>query len=320
MGHAGANERVVAVVVAWNRAELLARNLDGLAAQARPVDAVVVIDNASTDDSAAVAAAHPVVTEVVTLPANTGGAGGFAAGIARAVVAHGADAVWIMDDDTVPTPGALAALEDARARYPGPVAVAASRADWHDGREHPMNTPRERFGLVRAQRRAAASVGARAIRSASFVSILLDADAVRAEGLPCADFFLWNDDFEYTARLLRCRVGLYVPASRVHHLTRVFGTSEADPGRRFYQEVRNKVWTFTRSPALGPVDRLLYGGSTLARWARTVARSPQRRALCGYAWAGLRAGVRPPRPTTEVLAGTPVEAEVRALETEAGRA
>ncbi|MFZ2428604.1 MAG: glycosyltransferase, partial [Propioniciclava sp.] len=97
------DQRIVAVVVAWNRRDLLAENLAGLAAQTRPPDAVVVIDNASTDDSAALAARHPVVTEVVSLPTNTGGAGGFAAGIARAIIAHGAEAVWIMDDDTVPT-------------------------------------------------------------------------------------------------------------------------------------------------------------------------------------------------------------------------
>ena len=306
--------RVVAVVVAWNRRDLLRQNLDGLASQERPCDAVVVVDNASTDDSADLARAHPAVTEVVTLPTNTGGAGGFAAGIARAIVRHGADLVWIMDDDTVPTPRALAELLAARARFGDDVAVCASRADWVDGREHPMNTPRERVGLSAAHRAAAAAVGARQVRSASFVSILLDAGAIRAEGLPRADFFLWNDDFEYTARLLRHRVGLYVPASRVRHLTKVFGNSGADPGPRFYHEVRNKLWTFTRSPALSPAERLLYGGSTLRRWGLTVARSQDRRALLGHAVRGVRDGVRAPRPTVDVLAGTPVADDVRAIE------
>lgn len=311
--------RVVAVVVAWNRRDLLARALAGLAEQERPLDAVVVIDNASTDDSAALASGHAVVTEVVSLPVNTGGAGGFAAGIAVALRRHAADLVWIMDDDTVPTPGALRELLDARDRYPGDVVVAASRADWHDGREHPMNTPRERFGLSKDARDAAASVGARAIRSASFVSILIDADAVRVHGLPEAAYFLWNDDFEYTARLLRDGVGLYVPASRVLHLTKVFGSSDADPGPRFVNEVRNKVWLFTRSDALGVRDRGLYVGSTLLRWARMLARSPQRRALAGFGWRGLREGAGRKPSTTQVLAGTPVADDVAAIEAGAGR-
>ena len=317
---ASANQRVVAVVVAWNRRDLLARTLDGLAAQTRPLDAVVVIDNASTDDSAALASTHQAVTEVVTLPVNTGGAGGFAAGIARAVHTHDAERVWIMDDDTVPTPTALAELLAAIDAYPGPVTVAASRADWHDGREHPMNTPRARFGVKPDAEASAAGVGARPVRSASFVSILVDADAVRAHGLPQAAYFLWNDDFEYTARLLRRGVGLYVPASRVEHLTKVFGASDVDPGPRFINEVRNKVWLFTRSDALGPLDRLLYAGSSVRRWARMLLRGSDRRGLARHGWRGLREGVRRPPTTIEVLAGTPVADDVLAVETGAGRA
>ena len=312
-------DRVVAVVVAWNRRDLLEQNLNGLAAQTRPLDGVVVIDNASTDDTAALAAAHPVVSEVVTLPRNTGGAGGFAAGIARAVATHAADLVWIMDDDTVPTPTALAELLSARTRYPGDVTVAASRADWHDGREHPMNTPRPRPGASQGDRARAALAGAYPIRSASFVSILVDAAAVRRHGLPVADYFLWNDDFEYTARLLRDGVGLYVPASRVYHLTKVFGSSDADPGARFVNEVRNKVWLFTRSDALGPVDRSLYAASTLRRWARMLLRSGDRAALASHGRRGLTEARRAPRSTVEVLAGTPVAADVLAVETGAGR-
>lgn len=310
---------IVGVVVAWNRRDLLAQTLAGLAAQTRPLDALVVIDNASTDDSAALARADAGVTEVVTLPTNTGGAGGFAAGIARAVARHDADLVWVMDDDTVPTPTALAELVAARVRYPGRVTVAASRADWRDGREHPMNRPRPRPGASRVALGAAQLADAYPIRSASFVSILIDAAAVRRHGLPEADYFLWNDDFEYTARLLRDGVGLYVPASRVYHLTRVFGSSDADPGPRFTNEVRNKLWVFTRSDALGPVDRARYAGSTALRWGRMLLRSADRRALAGYGSRGLTEGVRRPRSTVEVLADTPVADDVLLIERGAGR-
>lgn len=307
-------DRVVAVVVAYNRSDLLARTLDGLASQVRLVAGVVVVDNASMDDSAQRAREHPVVTEVVALPVNTGGAGGFAAGIARAVVHHRADLVWVMDDDTVPLPDALAALLDARRRYEGTPVLLASRADWHDGREHPMNTPRTRVGLTADHHRRAAAVGARQIRSASFVSVLIDARRVRECGLPVADYFLWNDDFEYTTRLLRGRIGLYVPASRVLHLTRVFGSSDADPGDRFFNEVRNKLWVFTRSPALGAIERPLYAGATIARWCRLLVRSRTRGRLVGHLIRGLRAGIRPPRSTAAVLAGTAVAGDVVALE------
>lgn len=311
--------RVVAVVVAWNRENLLRRTLDGLAAQVRPADAVIVVDNASTDQSGRVATAHPVVTEVVTMPRNTGGAGGFTAGIARAIEQHAAELVWLMDDDTEPSPTALDALVSALARYPGGACLAASRADWHDGREHPMNTPRRRLRASMEERRAAALLEARPVRTASFVSVLIDVQPIREEGLPVADYFLWNDDFEFTARLLRRRVGLYVPASRVTHLTARFGDSTEDPGRRFYNEVRNKIWTFTRSDAFAPWETALYGASTLIRWTRTVARSTNRGVVVAEGWRGLRAGLRSPRSTTDVLADTPVSADVTRIETGARR-
>ena len=306
--------RIVAVVVAWNRCELLTQCLDGLAGQTRPADAVIVVDNASTDGSGDIARDHPVVTEVITMPTNTGGAGGFTTGIAAAIARQRADGIWIMDDDTVPTSTALQALLDTARLYPRELAVLASRADWSDGREHPMNTPRTRLDASPREKADAARLGCRPIRSASFVSILINAEAVRECGLPMADYFLWNDDFEYTARLLRHHEGLYVPASRVRHLTRAFGDSGADPGPRFYQEVRNKVWLFTRSRALTRWEKLIYGASTLRRWAHTLRTSGNRRVLSRGLRTGLRAGLRAgPRSNGRVLAGTPAESDIEAL-------
>lgn len=314
MGNETPGNGVVAVVVAYNRRDLLSQTLDGLAAQTEAPEAVVVIDNASSDGSGAMAEEHRVSPRVVTLPENYGGAGGFAAGIAVAVAELDAESVWIMDDDTIPEPEALAALLAARAAYPGQVAVCASMAVWHDGREHPMNAPRERPAVSPALRQNAANVAARQIRSASFVSILIDARAIREDGLPIADYFLWNDDFEYTSRLLRQRVGLYVPASRVLHATKEFGGSSFNPGPRFYNEVRNKTWLFARSPSLSPFEKALYGGRTAVRWAGLLVRADDRRELAGLARQALRDAKAPPRRNSEVLEGSPVEAAVKEFE------
>jgi GT2 family glycosyltransferase len=154
-------------------------------------------------------------------------------------------------------------------------------------------------------------VGCVPIRSASFVSILVDAGECRRRGLPRADYFLWNDDFEFTTRLLRGNTGLLCPASVVVHKTRTFGSTDADPGDRFFYEVRNKIWMFKDRAPLTPLERLAYGGSTLRRWARTFARSHDRRTLRESLFRGIAAGVRTsPRPTDEVLAdaGLPVPA------------
>ncbi|QJW36096.1 glycosyltransferase [Cellulosimicrobium protaetiae] len=295
--------RITAVVVAYDRRDLLVEALDALSAQTRPLDEVVVIDNASHDDSAAVAAAHPIGADVLTLARNTGGAGGFAAGVAHAV-ARGADLVWLMDDDTIPTPSALAELLVARDAYPGPVALLGSRVVWHDGRDHPMNTPRRRPGASAEQIARAREVGALPVRSSSFVSMLVDSRAIRHHGLPVADYFIWNDDFEYSARLLRRGTGLHVPASVVEHRTKTFGATDADPGARFYYEVRNKLWMLVWSRALSPAERVLYLGASLRRWARTFLRSSDRGTLRGAGARGLRDGLTSrPRSSATVLTG-----------------
>ena len=313
------DRRVWAVVVAWNRAALLTESLDALAAQTRPLDGVVVVDNASTDGTAEVIRTHGVVSRVVTMPQNMGGAGGFAAGLAAAVV-EGADLVWIMDDDTVATPTALEVLMQARCAYPGTPALLAARADWTDGREHPMNAPRRRPWSSCSLREHARRVGARPIRTASFVAILIDSRAVREDGLPLADFFLWNDDFEYTGRLLRHRVGLYVPAARVEHRTKVFGNSTADPGPRFVNEVRNKIWTFTRTHSFGLLDTCTFSGATLVRWAGMLRRAQDRRGMLRQLAGGVAQALHAPRSTSAVLSGTPVAEQVKAIERGAGRA
>lgn len=295
---------MVAVVVTHNRCNLLIESLAALEAQTRPPEAVVVIDNASTDGTAATVRRRFEHVDLVSLSRNTGGAGGFAVGVARALE-RGADLVWLMDDDTVPEPQALAALLDARDRYAGDSAPAlvASRVVWTDRREHPMNTPRPKPRASRAEWAAAATAGCVPIRSASFVSVLVDAEAARERGLPIADYFLWNDDFEYTTRLLRGKAGLLCPASVVVHKTGAPAGIDSDPGGRFFYEVRNKVWLFTRSPGLAAEERALYLGSTLRRWVRTLARSPRRSYLCRQLARGLTAGMRAgPRPTEGMLA------------------
>lgn len=298
-----AEARVAAVVVTHRRREKLARALAAVFGQSHRPDVVIVVDNASGDGTAKFVRRDFPAAELVELQSNTGGAGGFAAGIGRAIE-RDADLLWLMDDDTVPEPGALAALLAARARVPGPPALVASRVVWTDGRDHPMNTPRVRPGAGRDELSAAEAAGCVPIRSASFVSVLVEAEEVRRVGPPVADYFLWNDDFEFTLRLLRRRVGVLCRDSVVVHHTARFGGAEKDPGDRFFYEVRNKIWLFTRSPGPSPGERLLYGGSSVRRWARTFAGAGDRGALGRVFVRGVWAGLATrPRPNGDVLSG-----------------
>lgn len=300
--------RVVAVVVTWNREALLTEAIDALRAQSHRPVAIVVVDNASSDGTAELLdSSYGADLDVVHLRENTGGAGGFTVGVERAL-GHQPDLVWLLDDDTVPTATAAAELVAAWADYPAEQtggarpAVLASRVVWTDGRDHPMNTPRTKPGATAREKQAAAVVGAIPIRSASFVSIMCDAEVIRERGLPVADYFLWNDDFEYSTRLIRDGVGLACPASVVVHKTKVFGSTDVDPGERFYFEVRNKVWVFSRSSGLSVPERGLYAAATARRWARTFGASADKATLRKGLVRGVVAGLRRPRSNAEVLA------------------
>src|SRR5690625_1742252 len=201
------------------------------------------------------------------------------------------DWVWVMDDDTVPEPDALAEALATHDRYtesgPDRLAVMGSRVLWTDGHDHPMNTPKPRIGAKHDERERAKLAAAMEIRSISFVSAFLRAERIRQLGLPLADYFLWNDDFEYSARMLRRAHGLFVPSSVVTHKTKARVSSDADPGERFFYEVRNKLWVFRTSRALRPWEKLAYTGASLRRWMRTFRSSNNRRVL----WTCLRRGV-----------------------------
>lgn len=315
---------VTAVLVAYNRRELLGEALEALAAQSRPVDRLVVINNASDDGSGDVAEAALAEwgdrARVIHLVENTGGAGGFTVGIAAAVSAELpqlTDWVWVMDDDTVPGPEALAEALAAHERYrasgPDSLAVMGSRVVWSDGDDHPMNTPKPKPFARKAERERAASVGCMEIRSISFVSAFLRADRIRELGLPVAAYFLWNDDTEFSTRLMRGARGIYVPHSVVMHKTKIRGSSNQDPGPRFFLEVRNKLWMFRRSRGLGPLEKPIWIAATLRRWVRTFVASTDRRTLRDGLRRGLREGLGGrPQPNTTVLRSAGVPDDVMA--------
>jgi GT2 family glycosyltransferase len=294
---------VVAVVVTWNRVKLLTECLTMLGAQTRRPDVVVVVDNASTDGSRDVIHTQFPEVDLVMLTRNTGGAGGFSVGLAEAVDVHEADLVWAMDDDTVPTETALAELLASYLAYGPGLGLVASRVVWTDGRDQPRNIPRDPGRASKADRRAAHAAGGRPIRTASFVSLLIEAAAIRQHGLPTADFFIWNDDFEFTARLLRHSKGIYAPKAVVVHKTTEFGTKLVDPGERFYHEVRNKIWVFRAGEAFGPVEAGMRIGAALRNWALFYRHSRNQAAMRKGLHKGLRDGLRTrPRATREVLA------------------
>ena len=260
-----AGKGVGAVLVTYNRRDLLRESLQAVLGQTQPPDHVIVVDNASTDGTPEMLADEFPQVELLRLQTNEGASGGFHEAIA-AGLRQGFEWLWTLDDDTLPEPDALERLLDARAPIDGdpePV-LLYGRVLWTDGKLHPMNLPhfdaRVAQTFIDGIRR-----GRPPLRWATFPSLLIRADAVRRNRLPRKAFFLWSDDIDFTARILREEPGYFVPESVAIHKTAT-AHHPYQGGPRFYYAIRNGIWIM-RGDALDPLELLghavLIGGQTL---------------------------------------------------------
>ncbi|MGA8848108.1 MAG: glycosyltransferase family 2 protein [Nocardioides sp.] len=220
---------VAAVVVTYNRIILLERLVERLreVAAGGEIDEIIVVDNASTDGTGAWLAAQPDLVSR-TLETNSGGAGGFDAGLAWAME-RGADLAWLMDDDGIPARDCLSRLlaHDDLDLW-GPAVLAEQ-----DPRRlcFPIRLPGgTRVVHAMAEVEAAAQVAERPGLIGGVVipfnGVLVTRALVERIGTPRADFFIWGDDVEYLWRAERAgaRIATVVDAHFAHPATDDLGT------------------------------------------------------------------------------------------------
>lgn len=197
---------VCAVIVTYNRKDLLRECINALYQQIYPVHEIIVIDNASTDETPAMVKQEFNSKDnlnLFTMNTNTGGAGGFFEGIKKAK-SSGCSWIWIMDDDCIPDPDCLYELIEIAKLKIERVSFLASTV--YGIKREPMNVPEIDLscsdnGYPDWQYNLDKSIVK--IKTATFVSLLIDSNAIDRVGLPCKDFFIWGDDTEYTYRLTK---------------------------------------------------------------------------------------------------------------------
>lgn len=210
--------QVGAIVVTYNRLELLQQCVASLLEQTAGCD-VLIVDNASTDGTAAwmneFCRKNPQVHYRNT-GANLGGAGGFNYGM-RWAVEEGYEFIWIMDDDCLPEKNALEKLLEADKILDGSYGWLSSAALWTDGRECRMN--RQSLANNYYEYMHLIEHGLIQAKHATFVSLFMRAHTVLRFGLPIKDYYIWGDDLEYTRRIaVRAKVPCFlVGQSRVIH-------------------------------------------------------------------------------------------------------
>ena len=205
---ARSTETVAVVVVTYNRADLLTGLLDGLAAQTRRPDAVIVVDNASTDHTREVLEARTdLPLHVTSSEENLGGAGGFHLGV-RAAYDAGWDRVWLVDDDVVPAAGCLEALmavdEDCLIAVREDLSGAlVEKAAVEFDLRNPLAINPKRSTVDGTYADRASMPDLVEVRNVAFEGFMARRGVVEEIGFPDPSFFIFYDDAEYAVRARR---------------------------------------------------------------------------------------------------------------------
>ena len=233
----GSSPRVAAAIATFNRRERLRQCLAAMLAQTRPLDDIIVIDNASSDGTDAMVAEEFPSVRLVRMSENTGAAGGFAAGLETAVSRDNAW-VWVFNDDDIPEPDALATMLKAAEILPPTTGIIGCAR--RDGAGNP-------YGLgLRWQHRhivvpAADPAGpAMPIDVVTFSGTLVRAELVRIVGVPKRQFFMMHEDLDYCLRVRDAGWHTYVlPQQLVTAFA--MGSEGSPPPWRGYYQTRNHL-------------------------------------------------------------------------------
>ncbi|MEW5800501.1 MAG: glycosyltransferase family 2 protein [bacterium] len=265
-------EKVAAIVVTYNRKQLLAECLDALLNQSYPLDAIFLIDNASTDGTAEylrekgfidktlptrpMEEAQSTVYKInyIRMHENTGGAGGFYEGV-RVSSARGYDWLWLMDDDAEPKENCLENLLSGIHSLPKAAAAAPLNVDVEGNIQklHRGYLRKDRWQMVPLSEQVYAN-NERFIEIGygSFVGLLISNKAVEKAGLPDKDFFIYCDDVEYCCRLAEYgaifldKHAVIVHKDRVEKETGIANTESIEQLWKMYYGTRNKLLCYKK--------------------------------------------------------------------------
>lgn len=196
---------IYAVVVTYNRKTLLLECISALLKQNLLPQKIIIVDNASTDYTIEFITSNGLLEnpliELIPMPSNLGGAGGFSAGMQYAFE-HAADYVWMMDDDAIPHPTALEELmkHATPEHIYGSLAVNAQDTSWATtllSENQVINLKSQIPDIVEVQ-------------SLPFLGFLTSKKIYQKIGLPDTSYFIAADDVEYCIRAQHAGYKIYI--------------------------------------------------------------------------------------------------------------
>lgn len=190
--------KITAVVVTFNRLELLKQGIECLRKQQK-LTGIIVVNNGSTDGTREWLDAQPGL--LVVHQDNVGGSGGFYTGIEQAY-SEGADWIWCMDDDVFPRPDCLDRLlpytDRPEVGILSPRRLLEGKVFTHEFRHFNFTNP---VGSLHGRKLAKQQVNqATEIVGADFEGPFISRRVVEKIGLPNRELFIFCDDTDYCLR------------------------------------------------------------------------------------------------------------------------
>jgi rhamnopyranosyl-N-acetylglucosaminyl-diphospho-decaprenol beta-1,3/1,4-galactofuranosyltransferase len=226
-------EKVIALVVTYNRQQLLSECIMALRNQTRKPDAILVINNGSTDGTEQWLQSQSDL--VFITQKNTGSGGGFSTGINWAYK-QGYSWIWCMDDDGYPKEDALEKILDPE-------------TDLLCLRNCAVINKEDKKTFVWKTKHYASidEVDIKLIKGIGhpFNGTLIHRNIVERVGIPKPSLFLWGDESEYYCRITKKnKIPVYTIADSIHYHPAAIFTYKQDWDYRscwkMYYYVRNR--------------------------------------------------------------------------------
>ena len=210
--------KLAVVIVTYNRLEKLKKALDAYDKQTRTVDKIIVVDNASKEDTKEYLKKWQSIDTkstktVVSLDSNLGGSGGFYYGMKKAKEL-GFDYLFIADDDAYPEESAFEKIENAIKKYH--VEALCTRVTGQKGIDLAHRRKHLKFKEI-AYDISNYEKEYFECELFSFVGAILSNKVVDSCGLPNKEYFIQNDDTEYSYRVNENFKILCIPSINVFH-------------------------------------------------------------------------------------------------------
>ena len=231
------------IILIWNGRDDTVECLESLRRDNYPTKQIIVVDNGSSDDSVAVIRQHFPEITIIETGANLGFTGGNNVGI-RHAIAHGADYVYVLNNDTTVEPDALGALVAAAEAAPrfgllAPVMhyYEPPREIWFAGSRIALGSGLAVHDNSRNPQRTDAPYE---VPWVSGCAMLMPAKiASELDGFDDR-YYLTSEDVDLSLRVSRAGFAVVtVPAARIYHKGGRSGKRISGIG--YYYVVRNKL-------------------------------------------------------------------------------